>query len=47
VTIHCWVAALMSRSVETAGSAMFTMVASRMTISTVTAMTASASQRLA
>ena len=38
-------AALMPRSVETAGSAMFTMVASRMTISTVTAMTARANQR--
>ena len=36
----------MPRSLETAGSAMFTMVASRMTISTVTAMTARASQRL-
>src|SRR4051812_5549792 len=35
----------MPRSAETAGNAMFTIVASRMTISTVTAMTARASQR--
>src|SRR4051812_16167099 len=47
VTIHCWVAAVIFRSAETAGSAMFTIVASRITIRTVTAMTASASHRLA